>query len=311
MGNLKFPGKTLFKDLKEEFLEKRRHELNIYLENLLAMEQDFKGQEIIHTFLDAKAYRKNNRTFASKMDSIMRSSVKNVTNFMSNAPDNLIDGIQKASDKVSDSLLKFSDFLPGSSSNSQDDSEDLSTNSNDRIDNNIWLGVMILLMDEVFDLKHRNQWLRRQIITAIQQFVRTIFGDRMNKKITDYIDTALSAQAVATYVAKFRDNFWPQGILAEASEERDLYTKMRTRVLAKTKLNGTIPDELKPVVGNETCRCGMTRIFEMMQISQINTRFCFIFLEGILIRIFPYNHFDELSSKFHEVSSQPRLRGSW
>ena len=67
MGNLKFPGKTLFKDLKEEFLEKRRHELNIYLENLLAMEQDFKGQEIIHTFLDAKAYRKNNRTFASKV----------------------------------------------------------------------------------------------------------------------------------------------------------------------------------------------------------------------------------------------------
>ena len=46
---------------------------------------------------------------------------------------------------------------------------------------------------------------------------------------------------MALYIVKFRDNFWPQGILAEASEERELYTKMRTRVLAKTKLNGTIP----------------------------------------------------------------------
>ncbi len=67
------------------------------------------------------------------MDSIMRSSVKNVTNFMSNAPDNLIDGIQKASDKVQD-VLKFTDFIPTTSnSNSQDDSEDFSA-FNDRID---------------------------------------------------------------------------------------------------------------------------------------------------------------------------------
>jgi len=306
MTYLRFPSKTLFKDLKEEFLEKRRNELNVYLEVLLNMEHlDDKCQEIVHTFLDAKAYQKTNRTFASKFDSVMRSSVKNVTNFMSNAPDSFIDGIQKASDKVSDSLLKFSDILPGSSSNSQDDTDDMSSFS-DRFDQtasdqqNIWLGTMILLMDEVFDLKNRNQWLRRQILTAIQQFVRTLFGDRMNKRISDYIDNAISPQEMALYIVKFRDNFWPQGILAEASEERELYTKMRTRVLAKTKLNGTIPDELKPVVGNETCRTGMTRIFEMMQISEINTRVCFLQLEGVLMRVFPCNNFAELTSKFHD-----------
>jgi len=119
--NLKFPRKTFFKYLKEEFLEKRRHDLNQYLENLLSLEQDFKGQEIIHTFLDAKAYQKTNRTFASKVDSMMRLSMKNMTNFMSNAPDNFIDGIQKASDKVSDSFLRFSDVLPASNSNENED----------------------------------------------------------------------------------------------------------------------------------------------------------------------------------------------
>ena len=62
--------------------------------------------------------------------------------------------------------------------------------------NNVWLGVGILLLDEVFDLKERNQWLRRHILNAIQQFVRTLFGDRMNKKIDDLIQQALSASAV-------------------------------------------------------------------------------------------------------------------
>lgn len=51
-------------------------------------------------------------------------------------------------------------------------------------------------MDEVFDLKKRNQWLRRQIVAALQQVIRTIFGDRMNKKIVDYVDSALSADQV-------------------------------------------------------------------------------------------------------------------
>ena len=60
----------------------------------------------------------------------------------------------------------------------------------------MWLGVGILLLDEVFDLKERNQWLRRHILNAIQQFVRTLFGDRMNKKIDELIQQALSAPAV-------------------------------------------------------------------------------------------------------------------
>nr|CAB3266454.1 sorting nexin-13 [Phallusia mammillata] len=306
LGNLGLPGKTFFKDLKEDFLEKRRAELNQYLSTILSLRHPPKSMECLHLFLDAKAYQKTSKTFASKVDTMMRTSVKSVTNFVTQAPDNLIDGIQRASDKVSDGFMKFSDRLPGSGSERKTSAEELREQMDYNIDNNIPLGILLLLMDEVFDLKKRNQWLRRQIVAALQQVIRAIFGDRMNKKIVDYVDSALSADQVAEYVKKFRDAFWPNGILAEATAERDEATIMRTRVLTKTKLHGVIPDELRPLIGSETSRRGVMLIFEMVQHEQLNRRFCYVLLEGVLNKIFPHNRFGELFTKFHSAS--PKMR---
>ena len=40
---------------------------------------------------------------------------------------------------------------------------------------------MLLLMDEVFDLKERNQWLRRNIKNLLQQLIRATYGDTINR----------------------------------------------------------------------------------------------------------------------------------
>jgi sorting nexin-13 len=42
---------------------------------------------------------------------------------------------------------------------------------------NIPLRITLLLMDEVFDLKERNQWLRRQIVAVLRQIIKAMFGD--------------------------------------------------------------------------------------------------------------------------------------
>lgn len=41
---------------------------------------------------------------------------------------------------------------------------------------NIPLRIMLLFMDEVFDLQERNQWLRRQIVSVLRQLVKAMFG---------------------------------------------------------------------------------------------------------------------------------------
>lgn len=72
MDGLVFPKKTLFKMLKVEFLEKRKEDLNIYLDSLLKMlnsneNVSSKVYEVVTTFLNEKAYQKTNRNFATKV----------------------------------------------------------------------------------------------------------------------------------------------------------------------------------------------------------------------------------------------------
>lgn len=55
-----------------------------------------------------------------------------------------------------------------------------------KVDDNIPLRVMLLLMDEVFDLKERNQWLRRNIKNLLQQLIRATYGDTINR-YTPYV----------------------------------------------------------------------------------------------------------------------------
>ena len=51
-------------------------------------------------------------------------------------------------------------------------------------------------MDEVFDLKERNQWLRRNIKNLLQQLIRATYGDTINryhffKKTKNYLELIL------------------------------------------------------------------------------------------------------------------------
>lgn len=50
-------------------------------------------------------------------------------------------------------------------------------------EDSIPLHIMLLLMDEVFDLKSRNQWLRRRIVVILQQIAKTMFGDSINRSV--------------------------------------------------------------------------------------------------------------------------------
>lgn len=71
-------------------------------------------------------------------------------------------------------------------------------------DDNIPLRIMLLLMDEIFDLKVRNQWLRRRIITLLRQIIRTMFGDIVNRRIVEYVSFMTSPSKVAGYLRLFK-----------------------------------------------------------------------------------------------------------
>ncbi|XP_025900615.1 sorting nexin-13 isoform X1 [Nothoprocta perdicaria] len=262
---LKLPGKKTFNNMDREFLEKRKKDLNAYLQLLLNPEMMKASPALAHyvyDFLENKAYSKGKGDFARKVPPLIQKTYSDPEHCRVAAP---ID---------------------------------------DNVDDNIPLRVMLLLMDEVFDLKERNQWLRRNIKNLLQQLIRATYGDTINRKIVDHVDWMTSPEQVADAVKRFRDAFWPNGILADTVPRRDKAIRMRTRVAGKTKLLEIMPDELKHIIGAETTRKGILRVFEMFQHSQLNKRMVYVFLERFLETLFPQNKFHELFNKLHSRSKQ-------
>ncbi|XP_051245798.1 sorting nexin-13 isoform X1 [Dicentrarchus labrax] len=317
---LKLPGKKTFNNMDRDFLEKRKKDLNAYLQLLLNPEMVKACPTLIpyvYDFLENKAYSKGKGEFARKIDTFvnpLRSSMRNVSNAVKALPDSLAEGMTKVSDNmgrmserlgqdIKQSILKVPPLLPKSDIDPEHCR--VSAQLDDNVDDNIPLRVMLLLMDEVFDLKEKNQWLRRNIKNLLQQLIRATYGDTINRKIVDHVDYLTSPEQVADYVKKFRDSYWPNGILAETPPRRDKSIRMRTRVAAKTNLLGIMPDELKHIIGADTTRKGILRVFDMFQYQPMNRRLVYVFLEGFLETMFPQYKFPELFVKLH--SRSPRI----
>ncbi|XP_038144670.1 sorting nexin-13 isoform X1 [Cyprinodon tularosa] len=317
---LKLPGKKTFNNMDRDFLEKRKKDLNAYLQLLLNPEMVKACPTLIpyvYDFLENKAYSKGKGEFARKIDTFvnpLRSSMRNVSNAVKSLPDSLAEGMNKVSDNmgrmserlgqdIKQNILKVPPLLPKSDMDPEHCR--VSAQLDDNVDDNIPLRVMLLLMDEVFDLKEKNQWLRRNIKNLLQQLIRATYGDTINRKIVDHVDYMTSPEQVADYVKKFRDSYWPNGILAETPPRRDKCIRMRTRVAAKTSLLGIMPDELKHIIGADTTRKGILRVFDMFQHQPMNRRLVYVFLEGFLETMFPQFKFPELFVKLH--SRSPRI----
>ena len=64
-------------------------------------------------------------------------------------------------------------------------------------------------------------------------------------------------------------------------------------------------DELKHILGAETMRRGLLRVFEMFQHRQLNRRLLFVIIEGLLETLYPRNRLHQLFLRLHGRS--PRL----
>ena len=43
-------------------------------------------------------------------------------------------------------------------------------------------------MDEVFDLREKNQWLRRQIVAVLRQLIKAMFGKNIFELVSDIVN---------------------------------------------------------------------------------------------------------------------------
>lgn len=228
--NLKYltlPGKRTFNNMNKEFVEQRRHLLNTYLNQLLkSCKSRPDVREQVLNFFKPGNYEKEkfqfSKTVQNSIFNPLKSSVINVGNAVKSSSGNFLDGLQRfgrlssiTSNNSSQNLnsknntkirsQSEAERVGQKSSISPNESTKVSANLDfDSDSDNIPLRIMLLLMDEVFDLKSKNLWLRRRIVTFLRQIIEATYGDAINKKIIDYVQDLTSASSIADYIKAFK-----------------------------------------------------------------------------------------------------------
>lgn len=185
-----------------------------------------------------------------------------------NMPDNFMSGLSKLF--LGRSQLKEASFyqVPNSIPLEQKSSEYPALTS------------ALKLLDEVFDLQSRSQWLRRGIINRL--LGAPWVSHAANKKIIQTAKTMIELDKVEIILTAVLNNIWPDGKQQKRVAPREEQTKLLTKMAAKIALFALVADDLKHVVGSETTRSGLLNLFQMLQNKKLNLRLVLVLLNHIL-----------------------------
>ncbi|XP_054270445.1 sorting nexin-13 [Macrosteles quadrilineatus] len=311
LGKLQFPGKKTFHNMDRRVLERRMKMLNDYLQTLLhssVLASHPSLRALLLTFLEPGDYDKgvSGGQIVKTLDNLLVNPLKAVVGqTVRTLPDNLLSTVDGVMDGLS-KVLQYSGVKPSRDDSIDAESCKVGASLDIETDDNIPLRIMLLMMTEVFELKSRNQWLRRRIVTLLRQIVRTMFGDIVNRRIVDYVFALTSPHQVADYLRSFKHSYWPHGLKAEPKLPRDEMTRARTRVAAKIALLSSLSDELKHILGSETSRRGLLSVFQLFQHRVLNRRLLYVLLEGVLTTLFSHDHpLEAIFTRLH--SRSPRV----
>lgn len=139
------------------------------------------------------------------------------------------------------------------------------------------------LVCEIFALKKAQHLLRRAIITIFQ----VAFGKTINRQLKDSVNHLTSDAFILDQVTKFRDTFWPNGVLAEQSDPISEDDAKLTYLLAKQYLINNIPDVFLNLIGQQNARKGFLKVFEALQNKKANKQLFYDILEAFIIELSP------------------------
>ncbi|KAI8092564.1 PXA domain-containing protein [Halteromyces radiatus] len=140
------------------------------------------------------------------------------------------------------------------------------------------------LFIEMFELKEKNNWLRRQAVVIILQ---QILGGTIERKLRDTIKYLETESMVVFYFRKIMDSLWPNGSKLTFKPARKPEEKQQTKEEANRKLSTWLPDLLGNMVGRQNARKGARRLFSVLQNQRLNQHLVYILLDEIVLALFP------------------------
>lgn len=213
---LPFPKKQTFHNTSRDLIERRMVILNDFLRVICdKAEKNDNMHLVILEFLEPD--QDDREIHGSKVVKNIVNPLKFGMRTIKNMPDSVFGGLSRIFLNKNIEKLTISDMIDGPSSNSEYPS----------------VASFINLIDVVFDLDSRSQWLKRgfQSIMAAP-FVSQSLNKRINEIAQKYVFETDRIEAVMYGIL---NSVWPNGIRQDNLQREDT-TKLRTRMAARVAL---------------------------------------------------------------------------
>lgn len=277
MQNYELPGKLMSGIMKgrAHFMENRRQALEKYLERLLAQQEICKFQGFRRFICHPQIIK---LMYGSMTDTDESPSKKSFIRSVFNSVDDTVDTIFQKKKKTP----RPAALQQGSSNVFSHNPVSSSLQPADSFDNDATSSTepIIDLFVELFEIKG----LRRQ---AIVIFLQNLFGDTVERRLTETLKEALNEEKVGNLLTSIRDTYWPAGIWGSTQVARTEDQKIRSKFESSSKLIQLFPEVFGGIVGRQSCRKGAMRLSTVFQNPRLNQHLMYLILDQILIGLFP------------------------
>ncbi|KAJ2347215.1 tRNA (guanine-N(7)-)-methyltransferase (tRNA(m7G46)-methyltransferase) [Coemansia sp. RSA 2671] len=144
------------------------------------------------------------------------------------------------------------------------------------------------LFVEVFGLKSRRNWLRRQAISIL---LRHIVGGAVERRVRDAVAGAVADSLVSALVANLRGSLWPaprgfptkfQGFRSRSAEQA-----AETEKRARAQVLWYVPRVLAAMVGRKNARDGAALLIDSVQSRRPNLSLALALFDAVVVAVFP------------------------
>ncbi|KAK4703178.1 sorting nexin-25, partial [Phenoliferia sp. Uapishka_3] len=316
---LDFPSKRLVTPYSEGFIEHRKVGLQKYLQALIRIPvicqsvelRSFLSQQNISLpKLDADAGKRNASYFPGQ--GLVRSFYRSVT---SGIDEMLTAGPASMMDTVIQRLSQQAAELSGIGGSGVQD-EDLvgqllSGQAGADLPGGLRPGEEGLtyftapiceLFVTLFELKEKNNWLRRQAILIILQ---QILGGTIERKFRDAVKMLVGPEQLVNYISTLKNGLWPGGELKPKEPPRTPLQRATTKASANRKLSALMPDIAANLIGRTNAKHGARRLFAVLQNRRLNRHLIYSVIDEFVQILFPELEVDPVVPGLPAASTRP------
>ena len=138
-------------------------------------------------------------------------------------------------------------------------------------------------ISEIFEIRGVFRILRKSLMT----FVQITYGSTINKHIKDTVAWLTSDLMIARCLKTLKLSIWPEVVMDSKEDTPDPLADEIAKAKAKAALIAHLPDWLSTMVGQQSSKMGISKIFDTLQEKTLNKLLIYDLLEVVIYNLFP------------------------